>query len=133
MRPGRDKQKYTSTKSETGFGVDIEEFLETYPDNIASLAGQIRLFVNQAAPTSSETLHVGWRVISYGRRRKFCAIAPHAKWVNLQFHEGTALSDPEGLLKGTGQSMRHVKVAQTADLGDALANLVKVAAAHADA
>ncbi len=35
---------------------------------------------------------------------------PHARHVNLAFHEGAALPDPQGLLQGTGRMMRHVRI-----------------------
>lgn len=117
--------------------MNIEEFLETYPVHIADLAEQLRVFVRAQAPHSSETLHVGWRVISFGvsadEPHKFCAIAPHANWVNLQFHEGAALRDPMNLLEGTGQSMRHVKVQSAADLSEALSSLIHEALDNARA
>ena len=116
--------------------MEIDEFLETYPDNIAELASLLRSFVKTQAPEASETLHAGWRVITFGAtsgsERRFCAIAPHANWVNLQFHEGAELADPDNLLEGTGQSMRHVKIHSAAHLSDALATLIQAAVAYAN-
>lgn len=111
--------------------MEITEFLADYPVDIAGLTEQLRTFVKLNAPNCTETLHTGWRVISYGHKKKFCAIAPHAKWVNLQFHQGASLTDPDGLLQGAGKSMRHVKIAQPANLNTALANLIRNAASAA--
>ena len=38
------------------------------------------------------------------------ALAPHRAWVSLVFFRGTKLDDPNGLLEGTGASVRHVKI-----------------------
>ncbi len=35
-------------------------------------------------------------------------------YVNLGFYQGAQLPDPDGLLEGTGKSLRHVKVRQLA-------------------
>jgi hypothetical protein len=40
----------------------------------------------------------------------FCYVVGYTKHVNLGFCEGTGLADPDGLLEGTGKSMRHVKL-----------------------
>lgn len=42
----------------------------------------------------------------------FCYIAPQTKYVNLGFFYGASLTDPDGLLEGTGKALRHVKVHQ---------------------
>jgi hypothetical protein len=109
----------------------IEEFLDTYPNEIAGISKALRVLIRAQAHDSSEELHVGWRVISYGLNKKFCAIAPHGKWVNLQFHEGALLEDPAGLLEGTGQSMRHVKIKSDQDLSGDLAALILAAGDNA--
>ena len=79
------------------------------------------------APGCTETLHTGWKVISYGHKKKFCAIAPHTKWVNLQFHAGARIADDHGLLSGSGKSMRHAKISASSDLGASLAELIRQA------
>ena len=111
----------------------IDDFLSGYGSDIADLAQALRAFVLDATPEAVETLHVGWKVISYGSRgrgriSKFCAIAPHARWVNLQFHRGTELRDSTGLLKGTGKAMRHAQLTSSADLTADLASLIEEAA-----
>ncbi len=64
-------------------------------------------------------------------QKKFCAIAPHAKLVNIQFHEGASLDDVSDLLEGSGKSMRHVKVNSKKDLSRRLTRLIKRAATNA--
>ncbi len=97
----------------------IEHFLANYPESVATLSLALRDLVLTTAPDAQEKLHTGWRVIAYGHAtsgRKFCAIAPHTRWVNLQFHNGAALSGT--LLQGTGKTMRHVKIAEPDHLRD---------------
>lgn len=40
----------------------------------------------------------------------FCYIGVHREHANLGFYYGAQLSDPEGLLEGTGKKLRHIKV-----------------------
>ena len=112
----------------TDAAVDIDLFLEGYDPAVAQLAQALRRAVRDVVPDADETLHGGWKVISYGLSRKFCAIAPHNNWVNLQFHAGAQLDDPAGLLTGTGKSMRHVRIVPEAGIPTGLAALLQVAA-----
>ncbi len=111
--------------------VEIAEFLKNYPGEIEKLVNQTREFVFSSVPVCAETLHIGWKVISYGHRKKFCAIAPHSKWVNLQFHRGADLEDGHRLLQGAGKSMRHVRLETSADLGNNLHHLLEQASKDA--
>jgi hypothetical protein len=44
------------------------------------------------------------------------SIAVYTKWINLYFFEGDSLSDPEGLLQGTGAMVRNIRLESAADL-----------------
>jgi hypothetical protein len=112
--------------------MEIKEFIGEYPAKVATIANELRAFVMATDPEATETLHIGWKVISYGRKQKFCAIAPHGQWVNLQFHNGAGLTDPDGLLEGMGRNMRHVKVKSKDDLSASLKNLIEQAAKAAE-
>jgi len=107
----------------------VADFLSAYDPAVQELAEQLRTLVQRLVPDAEEKLHRPWKTVAYGRERKFCAISPHKAWVNLQFHAGSKLGDPKGLLEGTGKSMRHVKIAKPADVKRrALADLVREAA-----
>lgn len=111
---------------------EVERFLEAYDPAVRKIALAARKLVLRLAPDAEEKVHRPWKTIAYGHGRKFCAISPHAKWVNLQFHAGAALDDPSALLAGTGKSMRHVRLESVADTrGRALTALVRAAASQA--
>lgn len=106
----------------------VDTFLAGYSDSVCTISQALRIFMASSAPGCSETLHAGWKVISYGHTKKFCAISPHSQWVNLQFHSGASLDDNDALLQGSGKSMRHVKISETSQINQALSELVHQAA-----
>jgi hypothetical protein len=62
---------------------------------------------------------------------QFCWLAPQTKHVVFGFYYGTELPAPKGLLEGTGQLMRHVKIRTKADLENPdLRRLVAAATTH---
>jgi hypothetical protein len=66
--------------------------------------------------------------LSQSTFERICYIAPFKDHVNLGFMFGVHLDDPEGLLEGEGERLRHVKV-RSANAADnpALKALVKAA------
>ncbi|MEQ1904902.1 MAG: DUF1801 domain-containing protein [Pirellulaceae bacterium] len=46
----------------------------------------------------------------------FIHIATYARHVNLGFDHGSELDDPDGLLKGTGKRIRHIRLNKVADV-----------------
>lgn len=62
--------------------------------------------------------------IGYGARQYgyngwgMAALSPYTKWVSLGFIRGARLDDPDGLLEGTGASVRHVKLRSPEELAE---------------
>jgi hypothetical protein len=94
----------------------VETFLASYAPDVRELALSARALIQKLVPEAEEKVLRPWKMIAYGRGKKFVAISPHARWVNLHFHQGASLPDPSGLLEGSGKSARHVKIASRADL-----------------
>jgi hypothetical protein len=63
----------------------------------------------------------------------FVFTTTHANWVNLGFNFGSLLPDPDGLLCGNGKWIRHVRIAQAADLdAPGVRELLRAAIAQAE-
>ncbi|MEA2644977.1 MAG: hypothetical protein QOE92_60 [Chloroflexota bacterium] len=68
----------------------------------------VRKLIRGAAPGTSEAIKWGQPVFS--ANGPVLAISPEKRYVNVIFWRGAVLTDPKGLLEGTGDRMRHVKV-----------------------
>lgn len=44
------------------------------------------------------------------------SIGVYSNWINLYFFEGDSLPDPEGLLQGSGHTVRHIRLDRASDL-----------------
>jgi hypothetical protein len=88
----------------------------------------LRSFVRKCVPGTKETVNA-WGIPTFKKQAPFCFFMVGKNHVTFGFHFGTSLEDPEGLLEGTGKSLRHVKLRTLEDLQHAgLKNLVKAAA-----
>jgi hypothetical protein len=117
---------------------ELQTLLAEYDPAIRNLASGLRSLVLELAPTAKETVYdAGYAVsvhFSFTDRWQdgFCMVVIYNRHVNLGFHRGAALPDPEKRLKGKGKFMRHVRVQSEADLQEAsVRELLRVAIEHA--
>ena len=100
----------------------IADHLAAYPEDIRAFAQELRGFLKQEtrpayelAGQSAQSFNIGYGFTSTAWDC-YCAIIVYRKHINLSFPSGASLSDPEGLLHGTGSRIRHLKIAEIADL-----------------
>ena len=83
--------------------------------HVKEIARRLRQLIIEVYPDVVEVPWPKQRIIGYGVGPKkmsehFCYIGAHRDHVNLGFYYGAELPDPEGLMKGTGKVLRHIKV-----------------------
>jgi len=94
---------------------------KTVDEYIAGLQGwqqevvaAIRVIVQEAAPEARESIK--WAQPVYEVAGPLAYIKAHSSSVNFGFWRGVDLTDPGGLLEGTGGKMRHVKLSGLSDI-----------------
>lgn len=89
----------------------------------------LRRFVKRVEPGLTEAVKWGngcW----IGTKRPVAYVYSDAAYVQFGFFNGSAWKDPEGLLEGKGQYVRHIKVRVRSDIDEpAFAALLRQAAA----
>lgn len=93
---------------------DVRAFLAPYSPEVQAIALALRELVFEVAPDAIEQVDVPARLLAYGWAQTYqdtlCVIMPLKAAVNLGLPRGAELTDPAGLLEGTGKRARHVKV-----------------------
>jgi len=114
------------------------DFLRPYDPAVRKLALALRDLVLRELGTCHENVYDAYNAvaISYGTsphlRDGICHIAVYTNYANLGFHHGAALDDPGKLLRGTGRSIRHLRVASPDDIArPELREFIRKAKAHA--
>jgi hypothetical protein len=103
---------------------ELVEFLSPYPPDVQELALQARLRLHELVGPASDLLFDATTAVCAGLsytgdyRHNFINIAVYAKHVTLIFPWGVRLTDPHGLLKGTGSQVRNIRLAGTETLRD---------------
>jgi hypothetical protein len=95
--------------------LEVMEYIEKLPIEQQEIATSLRKLVLDASPKIGETIKWGKPWFCCGEE-SICYIASQKDYVNFGFARGAELSDPEGLLEGTGKGMRHVKVKTPKDI-----------------
>src|SRR6266436_6463076 len=75
----------------------------------------LRALVQETSGGGEEDLNP-WKIPSFDSNGTVCGFMTGKEHVTFIFLRGAALPDPEGLLEGTGKSVRHVKVRTVADV-----------------
>ena len=75
----------------------------------------MRALVASLDKTLVEVVWPRQKIASYGVGPKkmtqhYAYIAVHASHINLGFYQGASLADPDGLLQGSGKSLRHIQI-----------------------
>jgi hypothetical protein len=93
----------------------------------AEVASKVRQIVLEAAPDAVESIK--WAQPVFETNGPFSYMKAFKNSVNFGFWRGVELEDPSGLLQGTGEKMRHVKLTGIDDVDEAaLAGFVRQAA-----
>jgi hypothetical protein len=117
---------------------DYLKLLLRYDPVIQELALAARRLILEEAPEASEFVYEVYTIadhFTFTQRPSdaFLFTTAHANWVNLGFNFGSLLPDPDDLLRGKGKWIRHVRIAQAADLdAPGVRKLVRAAIAQAE-
>jgi hypothetical protein len=72
-----------------------------------------------ASSVDCDDAQIGYAARQYGYDGwGMAALSPYTKWVSLGFIRGAKLDDPDGLLEGTGASVRHIKLRSLEELAE---------------
>ena len=80
----------------------------------AEVVSTVRRIVLETAPEAKESIK--WAQPVYEVNGPFCYIKAFKNSVNFGFWRGVDIKDPEGLLRGSGEKMRHVPLTSVDDI-----------------
>jgi hypothetical protein len=114
------------------------ELLLPYGEAIQDLALAARKLILEEAPGACEFVYEVYTIadhFTFTERPSdaFVFTTTHANWVNLGFNYGSLLPDPDGVLRGEGKLIRHIRIAQATDLdAPGVRELVRASIAEAE-
>jgi hypothetical protein len=89
-------------------GKTVDAYIAGLEDWQAEIVSSVRQVLIQAAPEADEAIK--WAQPVYSSNGPFAYIKAFKNSVNFGFWRGVDLKDPRGLLQGSGDKMRHVKL-----------------------
>lgn len=100
-------------------GIQLDAFLALYSRETRENVLCLRTLLLEVFLGAVEQIDAKTGIITYSLPKAsegfVFAIVPHMKHINLLFSKGAELSDPEGLLAGTGKQVRHLKIKSEAE------------------
>ena len=103
---------------------DFQYLLDFKDQEVIALFRDLRQYILELYPDSNELLyhtHALTAVFSISEKLSdaFCVLPVYATHLNLGFNKGTLLKDPNKLLTGTGNLIRHIDVKKSSDYRNA--------------
>jgi hypothetical protein len=98
------------------------KFLKPYDREIQDLALELRALVLEEMAPCYENIYDAYSAVAIGYgtsdrlRDGIFHLAVYTRHVNLGFNEGATLDDPKGLLQGSGNQIRHIKIKTPEDI-----------------
>ena len=117
-------------------GVPFAEIIADKSAVVQEVAWAARALLADVMPGITEVTWGRQKMSGYGvgpkkMSEQFCYIGTFKKHVNLGFYYGADLPDPSGLLEGTGDLLRHIKLRSVEDVNrSAVRALVVAASTH---
>jgi hypothetical protein len=106
----------------------VDDYVESLEGWQAEVVARARHIVRENAPEATEAIK--WSQPVFSTNGPCVYIRAFKNSVNVGFWWGVHLDDPKGVLEGTGDKMRHVKLTSVQDVDEeALADLVRQAVA----
>ncbi len=106
----------------------VDDYVAKIEPPLRDVAAELRRVVREAAPDAVES--VKWGQPVYDAGGPFAALKAHPRWITLTFWRGATLPDPDRVLEGEGDRMRHARFGSLADVrSEAISELVRAASA----
>lgn len=100
----------------------LEAFLASYLPAVAALGRAAIKRLRVRFPSCDVLVYDNYQALAVGfspdgkTRSAFMSVALYPRWVNLFFLQGVGLPGPKGLLKGSGTTVRHIRLERAEDL-----------------
>ena len=96
----------------------VDGYIAQLEDWKAQIVSAVRQIILEAAPEADESIK--WAQPVYDINGPFAYIKAFKNSVNFGFWRGVDIEDPEGLLQGSGEKMRHFKLTSLDDVNPAV-------------
>jgi hypothetical protein len=101
---------------------ELDKFLDKYDPEIAAQARECLKILRARLPFAHQLVYDNYNALAIGfapsekASEGVFSIALYPRHINFFFLQGAKLRDPEGLLHGSGNVVRHIRLSSPADL-----------------
>lgn len=94
----------------------VDEYIAGLPKWQQEVVGSLRGLIKETEPEAQEA--VKWSHPVFELNGPFAYVHAYKNHINFGFWRGVDLADPKGLLDGSGEKMRHVKLTSLKDVDE---------------
>ncbi len=97
---------------------NVDNYIAQLEEWQVEIVSEVRQIILKTAPEADESIK--WAQPVYKVNDPFAYIKAFKNSVNFGFWRGVDINDPEGLLQGSGEKMRHFKLSSLDDINAAV-------------
>jgi len=109
----------------------VDEYIAGLEGWQAEIVSRVRQIIIETVPDARESIK--WAQPVYESNGPFAYIKAFKKAVNFGFWRGVDLEDPAGVLQGSGEKMRHMKLSTLKDIDETVLAALTAQAADLNA
>lgn len=99
--------------------IEVTEYINNAPEAHKEIMEKIRTLIHQSVEGVEEEFK--WSRPVFTKTKSFAYLLANKNHVNLGFYgDFEKLNDPDGILEGTGKTMRHIKLKKATDINSSL-------------
>ena len=104
------KKAAASPKKKPAAPLTFLDLLSTRSPEVQAIANRLRGIVYEVLPKAEQAIYPGWKLALYRDVEAICAIQPATDHCVFYLTRGAEMHDREGLLRGKGRGIRHIRV-----------------------
>ena len=93
---------------------EVSAYISKATDGQAVLLEQLRQLIHESVPGTTEAIKWGFPVFT--KTKNYAYFRFSKKHITLGFYNPEKIDDPDGLLEGAGDTLKHIKIKQQEDI-----------------
>lgn len=97
---------------------EITDYIQGATEEQILLLEEIRKLIHKSVPQTSEAIK--WKMPVFAKKKDYAYFRFSKKHITLGFYNIDKIEDPDHLLEGTGNTLKHIKIKKKEDINKAV-------------
>lgn len=110
--------KSTNNTTPMNFNPEVTNYINEASPELINLLNELRELIHKCVPNTTEAIK--WKFPVFGNPKDFVYLRHARKHITLGFYNIDKIDDPDSILEGGGNTLKHIKIMGPADINHEL-------------